>query len=81
VPAIAIMAPQAETGLSAGLYISLVAIAALCGWTIVRALRWGRLELRGFVADRLRRPVLFWGLLLLCAAIPLAYLAFVLDTM
>ncbi|WIM12658.1 hypothetical protein [Enhydrobacter sp.] len=61
-------------------FILLIALAALSGWLTVRALRCGRMELRGgrFVIDRSRQPFLFWSLLAVFAAVPLAYFAYIL---
>jgi hypothetical protein len=71
---------QRDDRLPGDVFIVLVALATLCGWLIVRALRHGRMELGRFVIDRLRQPLLFWPLLALYAAIPVAYLAYVLAT-
>jgi hypothetical protein len=60
------------------LFIALVAIATLSGWMIVRALRRGRIEIHGVIIDRRRRPFVYWGSLAIYAALPVAFLAYVL---
>ncbi|HEY6983497.1 hypothetical protein [Reyranella sp.] len=73
------MALPVDDTLSGDAFIVLVALAALCGWLIVRALRRGQMDLRGrHVIDRVRQPVLFWGLLAFYAALPIAWLAYIL---
>jgi hypothetical protein len=71
---------QTETDLPGDVFIILVALAALGGWVIVRALGHGRLEIGHIVIDRGRQPLLFWGAIGLSAAFPIAYLAYILTT-
>ena len=71
---------QPETDLPGDVFVILVALAALGGWVIVRALGHGRLEIGRVVIDRRRQPLLFWGAIGLSAALPIAYLAYILTT-
>lgn len=71
-----------DSDLPGHVFALLIALAALCGWLTVRALRYGRMELRGrFVIDRSRQPLLFWSLLAVFAAVPLAYFAYIVAVM
>ena len=69
-----------DDSLSGETFVALAALAALCGWLIVRALRYGRMEFgrRGAI-DRLRQPLLFWGLIGVYAALPPIYLVYILT--
>jgi hypothetical protein len=70
----------ASDRLPSDVFVLLVALAALCGWLIVRALRDGRLELSGrFAIDRGRQPLRYWGAIAFCAVIPIIYLAYILT--
>lgn len=73
------MSAQTDDSLPGDVFIVLVALAALCGWLIVRALRHGRMELGRFVIDRRRQPFLFWGLLAIYAAVPVFYFGYILG--
>jgi hypothetical protein len=71
-----------DSELPGHVFALLIALAALSGWLTVRALRYGRMELRGrIVIDRSRQPLLFWSLLAVFAAVPLAYFAYILAVM
>ena len=62
-------------------FVVLVALAALCGWLMVRALRNGRMDLSSrFAIDRGRQPLRYWSAIAFCAVIPIVYLAYILTT-
>jgi hypothetical protein len=70
----------ASDRLPSDVFVVLVALAALCGWLMVRALRNGRMDLSSrFAIDRGRQPLRYWGAIAFCAVVPIVYLAYILT--